>query len=326
MKILALSRYPLNAFASIVVLAACSNGGSQPPIGAPNALPQSRAIPTNAEHGRSPMPPEAKSGDLLYAALGQADEVDVFSFPQGKLIQTLTGLNYPSGLCSDSAGNVWIATFYGNGGRMVEYAHGGTSPAASLNDPDFYPNGCSVDPSTGDLAVTNNSYDGPGSLAIYKHAQGRASLYYDVPNLYNYDFCGYDNKGNLFVDGPGVLAELPKGGTTFTTISVDKGSPGGQVQWDGQYITFATQNSSAIYRVKVSGSTGTVVGVTHLIGVGGQMNSSWIQGTTTLIPRGMGSEEIGFWKYPAGGKPFAFLDLEKHSHVHGVTVSLAPSR
>ncbi|MGA7200856.1 MAG: hypothetical protein WBX26_03440 [Candidatus Cybelea sp.] len=324
MKSLDFGRYALGSCVAVAILAAC--GGSQPPIGAPGVLPQSRAIPTYAEHGRSWMLPERKSGDLLYAALGQAGEVDVFSFPQGKLVQTLTGLNFPSGLCSDSAGNVWVATFYGNGGRMIEYAHGDASPLASLNDPDFYPNGCSVDPRTGDLAVTNNSYDGPGSLAIYKHARGKASLYYDVSILYSYDFCGYDNKGNLFVDGPGVLAELPKGDATFTTITVDKGSPGGQVQWDGQYITFATHNSSAIYRVKVSGGTGTVVGVTHLRGVGAQMNSSWIQGTTTLIPTGKGSEEIGFWKYPAGGKPFAFVDLEKHFHVHAVTVSLAPSR
>jgi hypothetical protein len=197
---------------------------------------------------------------------------------------------------------------------------------ALLDDPGFYPNGCSVDPRTGNLAVTNKSFDGPGSLAIYKHARGDAFFYYDVSALYEYDFCGYDNKSNLFVDGPGVLAELPKGDATFTTINVDKGSPGGQVQWDGKHITFVAYDSSAIYRLNVSGSVGTVVGVTHFIGVGAQMTSSWLQSTTALIPTGEKSERIGFWKYPTGGKPFTLLHLGKRSHVLAVTVSLAPSR
>ncbi|HEV3089992.1 MAG TPA: hypothetical protein VGX91_00965 [Candidatus Cybelea sp.] len=321
MKTFDFSRYAMSSCASAAILASC---GGSPPIGAPAAIPQA-AIAAQSERGTSSMPPGAKSGDLLYAALGRADEVDVFSFPQGKLIETLTGLNYPSGLCSDGAGNVWVATLYGNGGKMFEYAHGGTSPVKSLDDPSFYPSGCSVDPRSGDLAVTNNSFDGPGSLAIYQRARGKALLHY-TPILYDYDFCGYDNKGNLFVDGPGVLAELTKGGNTFTTINVDNGSPGGQVQWDGKYITFATSNSSAIYRVKVSGSVGTVVGVTYLSGVGTQMTSSWTQAATSLVPTGKNSERIGLWKYPAGGKPFALLRLGKRSHVHAVTLSLARNR
>ena len=316
----------INRYALIFSMAAATLAGCGGPIVAPGAMPHTSGIAEHGQRRTSWMLPQAKSGDLLYAAVGNADEVDVFSFPEGKLIQTLTGLEAPSGLCSDNAGNVWVATLYGNGGRMIEYAHGGTSPAASLNDPSFYPRGCSVDPTTGNLAVTNKSFDGPGSLAIYKHAQGKPSLYYDVPNLYDYDFCGYDNKGNLFVDGPGVLVEMPKGRTTFMTISVDKGSPGGQVQWDGKHITFATYIASAIYRLKVSGSIGTVVGVTHFRDVGEKMASSWIQGTTTAIPTGKRFEKIGFWNYPAGGKPFALLRLGNGSHVHAVAVSLAPSR
>jgi len=46
------------------MLAAC--GGSQTPIGAPGAMPQSRAIATHAQHGGSWMLPEAKGRDLLY--------------------------------------------------------------------------------------------------------------------------------------------------------------------------------------------------------------------------------------------------------------------
>src|SRR5580700_3202678 len=45
MKSLGLSRRALSSCATAALLAGC--GGSQPPIGAPGALPQSRAIPPN---------------------------------------------------------------------------------------------------------------------------------------------------------------------------------------------------------------------------------------------------------------------------------------
>jgi hypothetical protein len=37
-------------------------GASQPPIGAPGAMPQGTRIATHAEHGKSWMLPEAKGG------------------------------------------------------------------------------------------------------------------------------------------------------------------------------------------------------------------------------------------------------------------------
>lgn len=43
-------------------------GGSQPPIGAPDAMPQSRAVAAHADSAGSWMLPEAKSEALLYAA------------------------------------------------------------------------------------------------------------------------------------------------------------------------------------------------------------------------------------------------------------------
>ena len=62
MKSLGLSRYALAIGAASALLAGC--GGSQPPIGAPGAMPQSRATTTQARHGKSWMMPEAKRGEL----------------------------------------------------------------------------------------------------------------------------------------------------------------------------------------------------------------------------------------------------------------------
>ena len=60
-------------------------------------------------------------------------------------------------------------------GIILEFAHGGTQPIATLLGVRCeFPNGCSVDPTTGNLAVTNYSSNpaGPGSIAIYTGARG----------------------------------------------------------------------------------------------------------------------------------------------------------
>jgi hypothetical protein len=51
MRILDFSRYALTSCAAAAMLAGC--GGSQPPIGAPGAMPQTSAVATRAERGKS---------------------------------------------------------------------------------------------------------------------------------------------------------------------------------------------------------------------------------------------------------------------------------
>jgi hypothetical protein len=53
---------PLSLSVAAVLLAGC---GESQPLGAPGAMPQSRAIATHAERGKSWMLPKAKSEDLL---------------------------------------------------------------------------------------------------------------------------------------------------------------------------------------------------------------------------------------------------------------------
>jgi len=61
-----LGRYALSSCVAAAMLAAC--GGSQPPIGAPGAMPQSRAIVTHASRGGSWMLPEAKDWGFALSA------------------------------------------------------------------------------------------------------------------------------------------------------------------------------------------------------------------------------------------------------------------
>ena len=140
----------LSACTAVAMLAGC--GGSQPPTGAPGSMPQTSAIATHADRGKSWMLPGSSSGsDLLYV-VGRKGAVYVLTYPQGKLVGEL-GLPYAvnsGNICSDKNGNILVPDVY----EIVEYAHGGTQPVATLNDIYYYSLACSVDPTTGNLAVT----------------------------------------------------------------------------------------------------------------------------------------------------------------------------
>jgi DNA-binding beta-propeller fold protein YncE len=304
---------------ALTVLAGCGGGSSQP--GLSSATPFTltaraasvAAAPavTRAERPYSWMSPDAKNADLLYVSNDGNNLVYVYSYPQGRLKGFLTGFNEPQGECADKAGDVWITNT--NDSDILEYAHGGTSPIETLNDPGEYPVGCAIDPTTGNLAVTNisgtSSYS-QGNILVYPFASGTPTSYTD-PAIYNMYFCGYDDKGNLFVDGLDLdyrqfqFAELPKKGKNlFKNISLNRtiAFPG-EVQWDGKYVAVGDQGegqygvSSAIDRT--TGASGKVVAVVPLSG-SCDIVQGWIQSGQLVGPEYC-SNEAGVWKYPAGG-------------------------
>ena len=317
-------RYAFSSSVAAAMLAGC--GGSQPPIGAPGAMPQSRAIATHAGSGGSWMLPEAKSEELVYLA-GDGKSY-VVSYRTGKLVGMID--NGAGGVCSDANGNVFLTT----PNAVYEYAHGGTTPIASFSVAGDT-NSCSVDPATGNLAVT--VFDGSGgyNVAIFKDASGPPTTYSDDIDL---PYCGYDKNGNLFTDGFGssgtALTELPAGGGSFENITV---SPSialdpGTVQWDGRYITVEggageVKRPPVIYRLRVSGSGARVIGTTRLKLRRPHFTAqlSWIQGGAILAPfsspgHGLASN-FGVWPYPRGGKPLMFFK-KFNSYLNGVTVSI----
>ena len=169
-----------------------------------------RRPPPASAHAGAWMLAEAKREDLLYVATG--DNVYVLSYPGGKLVGSLgiTGNN----LCSDARGDVFIPT---SGYDVVEYAHGGNSPIETLADGDI-PLGCAVDPTTGNLAVTNEA-SGAGEVAIFPKAKEPSTWHRD-PDIGTFGLCGYDDRGNLFVDGSGsgnFLAIPPRGAKRLRT-------------------------------------------------------------------------------------------------------------
>jgi DNA-binding beta-propeller fold protein YncE len=264
------------------------------------------------------MAPSAKSKSaLLYVSSVVDNAVDVYSYPQGQLVGTLTGFSDPYGLCSDKAGDVFVVN--DGASTIVEYEHGGTNAIATLSDANEYPEGCSVDPTNGNLAVTNfSSSTGNGSVAIYTDAKGSPQLYSDTA-IVNERFCGYDARGNLFVDGATAndgfqLAELKKGKTVFKNINLAETIewPGG-VQWDGKYVAVGDTDTGKIYRVTEKGA---VKGTVSLSGVS-YVDQFWIRGKSVAVPSQDGGN-VGLFAYPAGGSPSETIDV---TEPFGATIS-----
>jgi hypothetical protein len=308
--------YTVSAVTALAMLTACNDAGTSlaPPNSQPGnlighvLLPGSNATAVRPDRHASWMDLDAKKSILLYGAAFSTNDVDVYTYPKGKLVGTLTGFNEPQGECVDHAGNVFVANT--GTSQIIEYAHGGTSPIATLNDPNQYPVSCSVDPSTGDLGVTNilSTSGGPGSVSIYKKARGTPKTYSDS-NFARMDFLGYDNSGNLFVDGSNSsasfrYAELPKGSKTFIDITLEKtiGFPG-DIQYDGTYTAIGDQGNANVYQT----SGGTVVGTTTLGGAQ-QVGTFFILGDKILCPESCNGD-VAIYAYPAGGAPIKTLKL-----------------
>ena len=195
MGILSASRYG-SFFCIAALLNGC--GGSTIPAAAPASTDvlARRVIPDGRP---SWMSPDAKKIPLLYVSdLGTGD-VYIYAYRTGVLKGTLTGFNRPWGLCTDGVGNVYVTD--NAAARIRKYAHGGTKPIAVLKDPGETPGGCAVDPTTGDLAIANVSTlaSDPGNVVIFGKGRGRRT--FKAPGISYYEYCGYDNAGNLFVDG-----------------------------------------------------------------------------------------------------------------------------
>lgn len=272
------------------------------------AASQSTVLPTPPQsaqrqtHARSWMTRSASSQDLLYVA--NVDDVTVYSYPQGKLVGTLSDFNRPYGACADAKGNVYISDSTRE--TIYEYAHGGTKAIKTLKDPQYSPQGCAIDPTTGNLALANyeTAWDYPGNFSIYRKAK-RSARPYIVEDFYYYYFTGFDDKGDAFVDGQfgqygeGIsFAELAKKSNTLTQIILPPGpgSPGG-IEWDGKYVAIGDLYAGKIYQFSIANDEATLEGTTTLTGAS-QVGQFAVEGSAVVVPTG---DSVQFFAYPAGG-------------------------
>jgi hypothetical protein len=267
------------------------------------------------------------SGDALIYATDCAG-VCIVSYSTGTLVGKLSTGGI--GVCSDRNGNVFVT----DDTEVKEYPHGGTTQIGTLNLPGNTAAGCAVDPKSGDLAVVFIGQD--DDVAVFPNAQGTPTLY---QSHIQPDNCGYDNAGNLFVDGynggQAGLSELPSGDSQFTKLSINYmvGQPG-KVEWDGKYITYEGRSPGqlSVSRLAISGSAATVVGTTRFKGPK-RAFMSWLYKGSFIAPYynrgGPRANLIGIWRYPKGGKiEQSIRNLGKHREIdiQDVTISVGSAR
>lgn len=281
------------------------------------------------------VPAKTASGDLLYVAnYGASHGVSVLTFPQGQPVTTINNIGAPAAICSDASGNVWVGVHDASKRRSFfdEFAHGGTTPIKVLKADGEYVSGCAVDPTTGDLAGVGffRSEDGAD---IWPGARKGKPTFRRIP--FWPASCGYDDRGNLFIDGlygstfDFYFGELPSGTGAFHYIHFNRyafGWPPGSIQWDGKYMTVGVQTRKrerwVVYRVQISGDLGHVVGVVRLQDLAGTPYY-WIAGNRIVATQKAHTvRHLGLYDYPAGG-----ARIELYSSFYkpvGLTVSAAP--
>lgn len=373
MKIFTSARYAFGALAAAVILGGCNSGALQT-AGLGSSLPSAtrldparsvantprrfsisplttEPVTEHPDHRASWVSPDVKkTREVLFASDPGTDDVYMYTLPGLELKGTITGFDNPEGECNDSAGNVWVVS-QGSSPKITKLSHAGKI-LKILADPTGYPSSCAVDPTTGNLAVTNigDLSSTPGDVLIYADAKGTPTVVSN-PSTQSYYFAGYDDGGNLFVDGltkvgggSFVLSECAAGcvGATMTTISISGGPIDfpGFVQWyaPGGYLAVGDQeckhlSQTCVYAVSISSSSGTITGTIALKNSEGKPVCDMAQGIINPVRgknllggdyehncKGVNAEYN--WPFPAGGSPTHSNDGSQISTPVGAAISV----
>jgi len=319
------------------LLAGCAGPSSQ----GSSALPGTTSASSAVSRARSWMLPEAKKATLIYAAVDDSAEVDVYDYANGRQVGTITGFGAAGG-CVDARGDVYIASFDGS---AFEYAHGGTSPIVTYS-PGGDLSGCSVD-ARGDLAITGSS---PGEITVYAKGRPKNSATYSNSTCEVQAPLGYDDAGNLIGAGKYdsvYFCALLKGAKQETTLSAGftVNAPNGSM-WDGKYLVVGDQEAGSgktetgMYETTLSGTTLASAGEVLLADtcyrgyvdvvdpfVVGKVNTpvnkeqgSVVVGSNQFCLEN-GAQAIEFWHYPQGGLPYKQYATPKPVTVLAVSIA-----
>jgi hypothetical protein len=280
----------------------------------------------------------ARSVDLLYVSNGSGD-VTVYRYWGREPHQVLTGFKAPKGECVDAVNDVFITD--SKLSEIFEYQHGAKKPVQILKDRGYRPYGCSIDFTTGNLAVANNRTraGGPGGIALYKGAVGEPK-FYGIKYLPNPIACAYDNNGNLFVASllnySGYLyasfAYLPHGTTSFINVTIPYLGSGpfdlvSDVQWDGTYWAIEDEGSILRYSIDQNGNP-TYEGLVDLNGHPYTAGQFWVNNfknrslivTVESVYYSEFENIVQYWDYPAGGSSVGSI-TKYLNEPFGVTLS-----
>jgi hypothetical protein len=275
--------YALSISAVAVLLAGC--GGSQPPIGTPGAMPQSRAVATRAERSGSqpstgtkgvsaqnyisqdPMPgntavpsrpvgprqpgwfsPGTSGEGYLYIADEGNSQIDIFPLQgnqQSQVGAITDGIDTPYGLWDDANQALYVANQGNN--TVTEYEYGATSPSRTYSLRLRRPLYPIVD-NNGDLFVSNGR---GGAVVEYILGTTKVRVLHTPGN--EADGMAFDRQGNLYVayrighNGSGSIEEFAPGGTQGQILGMTLDQPQGViVDNSGDIVTVETGKANRI--------------------------------------------------------------------------------
>ncbi|HEY2473664.1 MAG TPA: hypothetical protein VGI19_02575 [Candidatus Cybelea sp.] len=304
MKFSRLCTFALGLSTAAALIAGCSSNAGSAPITA--AHPNLGAL--NQVASLTPDMHKKKRAPYQYMSVSNA--ILEYDYPRSDKAIGQISLNSGAGECADTLHGAAKRDFWVTlpvPAEFDEFALGSAKPIKTLTESAGEPANCAMDPRTGNLAAPILSN---GDVVIFQHASGSGTTM--TTRLFEAYFDGYDNNGNLFVDGRNDsltfgLVELPNGSSTFENISISNTIEfPGAVQWDGKYLTVGDQEAHTIYRYTVSGTTATLKGTVSLTGAS-DCGQTWIgSGGRVFCPDSSNSQgEV--YKYPAGGSPVAIL-------------------
>jgi hypothetical protein len=270
-------------------------------------------------------------GPTIAISIQGASVVDLFT-AAGTQVGQLTGFSTPLGIASDIKGDLYVVDALNS--RVQIYAAGFASPPTTLSDTGQYPLDVDSFANGAYVAVTNQSTtgNGPGSVSIFKGSTLLRTI--TSSDIGDAQFCAFDGKGNLYVDGfdpnfnvfLGEIAHATSGGSTFeplTTANTISGPGGIQVTTAGGQIAIEDIYNQAIYTYNPpsGGSLGTPTQITPL-GASTYPNAFAFTKnmtglyTTDYRPNGDAFE----YAYPAGGTPVSTLTIGSGDYPFGTAV------
>jgi hypothetical protein len=264
--------------------------------------------------------PDAKKGAprLLFVSDTITQTVNIYSMPDLTIKGQVAGFIDPRGECADRSGNIWVAD--AGAGEITKLSRTGDVDR-HIHDPLGYPWGCAVDPTTGNLAVTNLfGATAEGNVTIYPNASP-PGMELTNPDMYYYSFAGYDTSGNLWIDG---LNDAGKailsfcGASSCSTIPLTGGTiyaPGfiqWAVRWRSWYVADRQCGNAVrfcIYPVSGSGVLGTPITLTDPQGhTVCNMNQGVITNSKSKVYVGGVDDSqcgrinsVARWRFPRGG-------------------------
>jgi hypothetical protein len=278
-------------------------------------------------HARSWIRPDVAKQWLLYVSDMDSGTVDIYAYRNkpGQRVGQITGFAQPQGQCVDSASDVYVTDFVA--ATISEYAHGSTKPSAVAFDDYGYPVGCSVDPTTGNVAVANLQgfgSDSPGGIDVFEGG-GLSGTQTNFTSSAFFDMWppAYDPSGNLFFEAAGIsvtaLGELPADGNSLKFLSGWAPTIPGAVQWDGHFIaatdqSYESSQTTAISRLIIT-SSGVLIARVSILSDSCDASANAVDAMQPFVAGTTPKRNIvvagntycpyveGFWNYAYGGDP-----------------------